>query len=61
MKVVFHMDVLCDDDDQLVGSLERNRDRLAARGIDVPRPAQYRPVISEAVKRLQADPPNSEL
>ena len=61
MQVMFHTGVLCTDEDQLVRSLERNRDRLAEQGIDVPRPGQYRPVISEAVKNLQADPPNPQL
>lgn len=61
MQVMFHMGVLCTDEDQLVRSLERNRDRLAAQGIDVPRPGQYRPVIGEAVRNLQSQSPNPEL
>lgn len=62
MQVMFHMGVLCTDEDQLVRSLERNRDQLAAQRIDVPRPGQYRPVISEAVRNLQSeDRPNPQL
>jgi len=53
MQVVFHMGAHCTDEDQLILSLNRNRDSLASRGVVVPSAGRFRPAIREAVLNLR--------
>lgn len=53
MQVAFHLGAHCTDEDRLVRSLLKNRGVLASRGIQVPAPGRYRPVLREALKALR--------
>jgi hypothetical protein len=60
MQIVYHMGVHCTDEDQLIRSLLKSRDRLARDGIMVPAPGRYRPILSETLKALQGQPASEE-
>jgi len=53
MQVAFHLGAHCTDDDRLVRSLLKSRGTLAARGVQVPAPGRFRPVLREALKALR--------
>lgn len=53
MQILFHLGVHCTDDDLLIRSILRNKDRLATEGILVPGPARYRNVFREVSTKLR--------
>lgn len=52
MQVAFHLGAPCTDDDLLLQTLIRNRDRLAAEGIAVPPPGRYRSILRDTARAL---------
>jgi hypothetical protein len=61
MHVVYHLGAHCTDDDKLVRSLLKNRGQLAPRGVVVPGPGRYRPVLREALRTLRGAPASREM
>jgi hypothetical protein len=57
MDVACHIGAHCTDEQRLLKSLNRNRDRLSAGGIAVPVPEHYRGVLSDLITRLRGAPP----
>lgn len=56
MKIIFHAGAHCTDDDRLLKCLLRNKEDLSQRGIAVPGPGKYRPLLKEAFQALEAGP-----
>jgi hypothetical protein len=52
MYVVYHLGAPCTDGDGLIKSLLKNRADLARRGIVVPPPGLYRPMLRDAARAL---------
>lgn len=61
MKVIFHIGAHCTDDGQLVGTLLKNRARLAEAGVVVAYPGRYRTQLREALQALDGAPASAEL
>ena len=61
MKVVFHIGAHCTDDGQLVGTLLKNRARLAEAGAVVAYPGRYRTLLRETLQALDGAPAPAEL
>ena len=61
MHVVYHLGAHCTDEDKLVRSLLKNRGLLAPRGVVVPGPGRYRPVLREALRTLRGAPSSREM
>lgn len=53
MEIAFHIGVHCTDDDRIVRTLQRNSERLATHGVAVPRPEDYRKLISDVISDLR--------
>lgn len=53
MQIAFHIGAHSTDEDLLLGCLRQNAGLLAQNGILAPSGEQYRPVLREAVRRLQ--------
>lgn len=49
MQIALHVGAHCTDDEKILRCLGKNRDDFAATGICVPRPAQYRKPIRNAL------------
>ena len=62
MQIALHIGAHATDNEQIVGCLLGNRSTLAERGIVVPEPQRYRPVIRETLKLLrnQEVPPDAQ-
>ncbi len=60
MQVVFHIGAPCTDDDRLMKSLLKNRNRLEKEGICVPTPAQYREILRDTIRALDGAPAPQE-
>lgn len=60
MQIVFHIGVHCTDEDRLLKTLLRNRDRLLKQGVSVPGPSRYRPIIRETLQKLRGQPAGPE-
>ncbi|MFN0114773.1 MAG: hypothetical protein ACKVPY_08870 [Paracoccaceae bacterium] len=56
MKIVYHVGSQCTDEDRLIRSLLKNRGALAQRGVAVPAPGRYRPVLRETLMALRGAP-----
>ncbi len=52
MQVVFHIGAPCTDGDLMIGSLLKNRARLAKEHISVPQPSRYRAVVRDTSRAL---------
>jgi len=55
LRISIHLGAHCTDEDQLVKSLIKNQKFLADRGIIVPGPRKYRPVIREVLGKLKGE------
>jgi hypothetical protein len=60
MEFVYHIGSQCTDDDRLVRSLLRDRGPLARRGVAVPAPGRYRPILRETLIALRGQPAPAE-
>ncbi|MFQ6548441.1 hypothetical protein AADZ90_010805 [Aestuariibius sp. 2305UL40-4] len=56
MDIVYHIGAGCTDEDRLLKSLLKNNEALLARGVVVPGPSRYRPLIREAIRNLAGAP-----
>ena len=56
MKIVFHTGAHCTDEDRLLKCLLRNKEDLSQRGIAVPGPGKYRPLLKDSFKALDEGP-----
>ncbi len=57
MKIIFHTGAHCTDEDRLLKCLLRNKEEFSQRGIAVPGPGKYRPLLKETFQALDAGPP----
>ena len=57
MEIVYHIGANGTDEDRLLKSLLRNVDVLAADGVKVPGPSNYRRLIRETIQGLDGAPP----
>ncbi|TMV65068.1 hypothetical protein FGG78_33885, partial [Thioclava sp. BHET1] len=55
MKVIYHIGVHATDNQKLVNCLHANGEMLARRGIIVPDPKVYRPMLREVMKAVQSE------
>ncbi|RVV99317.1 hypothetical protein EKE94_01060 [Mesobaculum littorinae] len=55
MEIAFHIGAHCTDDDRLLKTLHRNAEALAAQGVSVPAPAQYRILLRDLATGLRGD------
>jgi hypothetical protein len=60
MEVVFHLGAHCTDGERLVRSLLRNRGPFLERGIVVPPPGRYRPLLRDLLVALRGEPASAE-
>ena len=60
MRIAFHIGAHCTDENLLMTSLQKNRDRLAEHSIFVPPNHTYRAVIRDVIIRLRGEPANEE-
>lgn len=60
MKAIYHLGVHCTDEHRLIGCLRQNVAPLAARGIVVPDPDVYRPVMRNVVNAMKGAPSSPE-
>lgn len=60
MDIAFHIGTHCTDEDRLVRSLLRDRGPLAERGIAVPAPGRYRPILRDTLLALKGAPASAE-
>lgn len=60
MQVVYHLGVHATDEDRLVRSLLKDRERLARLGVSVPAPSRYRTPIRQALVPLKGAPATPE-
>lgn len=60
MQIAFHIGAHCTDDERLLKSLLRNRDRLSEAGIAVPGPSKYRRTLRDVVNGLRGEPASLE-
>lgn len=61
MRAVFHIGAHRTDDGAIFQCLAQNRGRLQERGIFVPPPGRYRPVMRETVKALDGQPASQDM
>lgn len=61
MQVVFHLGAHSTDEERLIRGLLRARDDLTPRGIIVPGPGRYRPVLRETLVKLRGQPASREV
>ncbi|MFC6687602.1 hypothetical protein [Jhaorihella thermophila] len=57
MQIVFHAGAHVTDEDRLLKCLLRDRDALTARGVSVPGPRRYRPLIKNAFAAMEEAEP----
>lgn len=57
MQVIFHTGAHCTDEDRLLKCLLRNKDDLSQRGISIPGPGRYRPLLKNSFKAMETSPP----
>lgn len=60
MHIAYHIGAHCTDDERLLKSLLRNRDRLAQAGVAVPGPSHYRAVLRDVVNAHRGAPATAE-
>ncbi|MBI1220071.1 MAG: hypothetical protein GC186_16160 [Rhodobacteraceae bacterium] len=60
MKVVYHLGVHCTDERRLVTCLRANAEALAAKGLIVPDPEVYRPMLRNVVNAMKGKPSTPE-
>jgi len=61
MEVVFHLGAPCTDNDLLIQTLLKNRNRLMAEGTSVPPPGRYRAVVRDTARALKGHPASEEI
>lgn len=52
MQVIYHIGAHCTDEGRILKALLKNRGTLVERGVAVPSPAQFRPVLRRAMQSL---------
>ncbi|MCT8330721.1 hypothetical protein [Albidovulum sediminis] len=52
MRVIYHIGAHCTDEGRILKTLLKNRGLLVERGVAVPSPAQFRPVLRRAMQSL---------
>lgn len=57
MQVIFHTGAHCTDEERLLRCLLRNKDDFSQRGISIPGPSRYRPLLKDAFKAMESAPP----
>lgn len=57
MQIAFHAGANCTDSERLLKSLQKNVDTLADRGIEVPAPGGYRPLLRKAIQVMGDEAP----
>lgn len=55
MKIVLHLGLHCTDGEHLLRCLLKNKGALAPKGIVVPGPGRYRPVLREAINQMKGE------
>lgn len=60
MQIVLHAGAHFTEEDRLFKTLLRNKDDFSARGISVPGPGRYRPLLREMLSALDAAPAASD-
>jgi hypothetical protein len=60
MDIAFHIGSHCTDEDRLIRSLLRDRGPLGERGIAVPAPGRYRPILRDTLVALKGAPASGE-
>lgn len=60
MKVVYHLGVHCTDERKLVNCLRANAEALAQKGLIVPDPDAYRPMLRNVVNAMKGKPSTPE-
>lgn len=57
MQIIFHTGAHCTDEERLIKCLLKNKDMLSPRGVSVPGPSRYRPLLKDAFQALQTGTP----
>lgn len=57
MQVIVHTGAHHTDEDRLLKCLLRNKEDFAQRGVAVPGPGRYRPLLKETLRAMQTAPP----
>ena len=60
MKVIYHLGVHCTDERRLVTCLRANADALAQKGIIIPDPEVYRPMLRNVVNAMKGKPSTAD-
>ncbi|WP_353333089.1 hypothetical protein [Phaeobacter sp. NW0010-22] len=60
MQLIFHTGAHATDEDRLLKVLLTNKEGFAQRGIAVPGPGKYRPLLKDTFSALEASPPSSD-
>jgi len=61
MQVVYHLGAHSTDEERLVRGLLRSKGPLAAKGVIVPGPGRYRPILRETMIKLKGGPASREV
>ena len=60
MQIILHAGAHFTEEDRLVRCLLRNKEDFSKRGIAVPGPGKYRPLLKETIAALQDAPPSED-